>query len=159
MNKSKKVIIGTLVLSVFVFMISVISLYIEVTIQSGNACNCIIPLPLFIPFVGSLGLFIGTLVYHLFSQKPESIKSFRVLAEFLLNLLSEDEAKILKILAENKGKLSQAKIVSLTEISKVRVFRALEKMKAKNLIEKKPAGKTNIIVLNENVRNFILHSV
>ena len=69
MDSSRKIVYGILILSMFVFIISVISLYVQVTIESGDACGCLIPLPFFIPFVGSTGLFIGTLIFYLFSPR------------------------------------------------------------------------------------------
>ena len=155
MDGSRKIIFGILILSVFVFIISVTSLYVQVTIESGDVCGCLIPLPFFIPFVGSTGLFIGTLVYYLFTPRLDS-KPSRQDRNLLLNLLGESEARILKTLTENKGELSQAKLTTLTGISKVKVFRTLERMKARRMIEKRPLGKTNAITLSEDFRNLFL---
>ncbi len=155
MNGSRKIVFGILVLSVFVFVISVTSLYVQVTIESGDVCGCLIPLPFFIPFVGSTGLFIGTLVYYLFTPKLERSHS-KPDRELLLNLFGENEARVLKILTDSRGELSQARLTALTGISKVKLFRTLERMKARNLIEKRPNGKTNLVSLTEGFRDLFL---
>jgi hypothetical protein len=153
MDSSRKIIFGILILSVFVFIISVISLYVQVTIDSGDVCGCLIPLPFFIPFIGSTGLFIGTLVFYLFSPMTE--KNAKLYRKLLLSMLGDSEAIILKALADNRGELSQARLTTLTGISKVNVFRTLEKMKTRKLIEKKPHGKTNTIKLCDGFRGII----
>ncbi len=155
MDSSRKIVFGILILSVFVFIISVTSLYVQVTIESGDVCGCLIPLPFFIPFVGSTGLFIGTLVYYLFTPRLERRHS-KPDRDLLLNLLGENEARVLKTLTDNRGELPQARLTTLTGISKVKVFRTLERMKARGMIEKRPLGKTNAITLSEDFRNLFL---
>jgi DNA-binding MarR family transcriptional regulator len=155
MDGSRKVVFGILVLSVFVFIISVTSLYVQVTIESGDVCGCLIPLPFFIPFVGSTGLFIGTLVYYLFTPRFER-RYPKPDMDTLLNLLGESETRVLKTLTDNNGELSQARLTTLTGISKVKLFRTLERMKARNMIEKRPNGKTNLVSLTEGFRGLFL---
>lgn len=154
MDGSRKIVFGILVLSVFVFVISVTSLYVQVTIESGDVCGCLIPLPFFIPFVGSTGLFIGTLVYYLFTPRLERRHSGPG-RELLLKLMGEGEAEIMKALAGSGGELSQARLMALTGMSKVKVFRTLERMRARGMIEKRPLGKTNAITMVDGFRNFL----
>jgi DNA-binding MarR family transcriptional regulator len=155
MESSRKMLFGILILSVFVFIISIISLYVQVTIETGDACGCLIPLPFFIPFVGSTGLFIGTLVYYLFTPRFDR-RHARPDIELLMSLLGDNEALVMNRLAENRGELSQATLVKLTGLSKVRLFRTLERMKSKNLIEKRPKGKTNMVFLTEGFRKLLM---
>ncbi len=157
MDGSRKIVFGILVLSIFVFTISIVSLYVQMTIDSGDVCGCLIPLPFFIPFMGSTGLFIGTLVYYLFTPRPDK-GSPKMNRNLFLGLLGDDEAMVLKALAENSGELSQARLASLTGIPKVRVFRTLEKMKARKLIEKRPMGKTNMVAIGRDFRSFFLET-
>ena len=152
MDNSKKIVVGMLVLTVFVLVVSIASLYVQVTIESGNACGCVIPLPFFIPFIGSVGLFIGTLVYYLFSpgteRKPDVNSALR--------LLSGDEASVMKALAKSGGSLSQAGIVKATGLSKVKVFRVIARMLSRGLVEKESSGKTNIIHISRDIRNLFV---
>ena len=152
MNSSKKIIYGILVLSVFVFIISLISLYVQMTIDSGDVCGCIIPLPFFIPFVGSTGLFIGTLVYYLFSPRFGDTPDTSV----LMKLLSHEEATVLEKLIENNGELSQARLTSITGLPKVRMSRLLDRMLSRGMIRKTPSGKVNMITLDEDISQVFL---
>ena len=151
MNESKKVAIGILIFSIFVFIVSLSSLYVQTEISSGNVCGCFIPIPLFIPFIASVGLFIGTLIYYLISPRLNKKKLHKKL---LLNFFTGDERKIFGIILE-KCEVTQSEIVKLSRLSKVKVFRILRRLENRNLIEKKPLGKTNLIVVNENVKELL----
>lgn len=65
-----------------------------------------------------------------------------------------DERKIFKIIL-NKKEVSQASLVRETGMSKVKVFRVLEKLKYKGLIKKEPYGRTNLIVLDEELSKLL----
>ncbi len=148
MNHSKKIITATMTISIFVLVISIMSWYIQLLLDAGNICSCAIPLPILIPVTASIGLLIGTFIYYLFTPPPEC----RTLEKTLLRILfSGEEAEIIESLVKGDGKKSQAGIVRETGIPKVRVFRALERMRSRNIIEKEPHGKTNMISVNPEI--------
>ena len=65
-------------------------------------------------------------------------------SNIIARLFNEEEKRILKIIAEN-NELTQAKITSLAEMPRLKVFRIIEKLKDKDMIEKKGKGKIRII--------------
>jgi len=147
MNDAKKVVFGILILSIFILVVSVSSLYVQTQISSGNTCGCFIPIPLFIPFIASIGLFIGTLIYYLLSPKFNKKK---IDEKILLNFFEGDERKVLEHLVGEK-EITQAELVRKTNLSKVKVFRILRKFENLGLIEKNSIGKTNMVRLSKNV--------
>lgn len=147
MKQEKKLILGMIVLAFFVLIVSVSSLYVQLEISSGNACGCAIPLPLFIPFLASIGLFIGTLLYHFFF--PKNVVG--VNKEPILKLLTPPEKEIVNKLLENEGRCLQSKLTRETNLSKVQVFRTLEELLRKGIIKKEPYGKTNTIKLDREL--------
>jgi len=152
MNDSKKIIFGILILSIFVLIVSTTSLYVQTHISSGNLCGCFIPIPLFIPFIASIGLFIGTLTYYLLS--PRFDKN-RLDKKFLLNFFDGEERNIFEVILE-KNEITQAELVKRTGLSKVKVFRILKRFENKGLIEKTSLGKTNLIKLNKEISKNVL---
>ncbi len=146
-SKRKEIFIGMLAFSVFVLIVSVTSLYIQTQISSGDACGCAIPIPLFIPFIASIGLFIGTLIYYLFSPKLERPKIDK---KTILKFLSGDEKKVFEQLLEKKS-ITQASLTNKTNLSKVKVFRVLKKLENKGLVSKSSHGKTNLIELDKKI--------
>ena len=149
--RNRKVMLITLVLSLFVFVVSIISIYVQEVISTGNVCGCTIPLPLFIPFIASLGLFIGTLMYHLLVPVKEPINKKAVLA-----LLNDEERKLIEALIHHKGSTSQANLVRITGIPKIRVSRMLKRLEQKKIIKKRPYGKTNMIELEDEYKKLLL---
>ena len=154
MDNIKKMFTGILILSVFVFVISVISLYVEMNIESGDLCGCIIPLPFFIPFVGSMGLFIGTLLYYLLSPRFDNRR--RVDMKVVMRILNSSEALIIQKLIENNGELPQSRLSSLSGLSKVKTFRVIESLIKKGVITKQPLGKTRLIRLEKDIMEIFL---
>jgi uncharacterized membrane protein len=66
-----------------------------------------------------------------------------------LNLkdLDKDEKKVISLLQDENGGMFQADLMEKMEISKVKTTRLLDKLEAKQLIERKRRGMNNIIVL------------
>jgi len=146
MKPGKKIIFGTLILSIFVFIVAAISFYVQIEISSGNVCGCAIPIPLFIPFLASMGLFIGTLLYHFFFPYK-----YKINREVILKMFNNAEREIIKKLLENDGSCLQSKLTRETGLSKVQVFRTLENLVYKGIIEKESYGKTNVIKLKKDI--------
>jgi len=148
MEHEKKVVFGMLILTSFVLIVAMSSLYVQMQFETGNLCGCVIPIYLFIPLLASIGLFIGTLVYYLLSPKfvvkPDK--------NSLLKFFNYDERKVIDILVSRKGKALQSEIVRESGLSKVKIFRVLEQLRRKGFIDKEPYGKTNRIVLKEDFK-------
>ncbi|MCK4730496.1 MAG: hypothetical protein KAT28_04205 [Candidatus Aenigmarchaeota archaeon] len=145
MEQEKKLILGILILSIFVFIVAASSMYVQTEISSGNVCGCAVPIPIFIPFLASIGLFIGTLLYYLFFPKHEN----KIDKKIILNFFEKEEKEIMGKLIENKGSCLQSKLTRETSLSKVQVFRILENLVKKNIVNKESYGKTNTVKLNE----------
>lgn len=153
MNPQKKFLTGMLVLTIFILAVALSSLYVQMQVSSGNACNCAIPLYLFVPLIGSMGLFIGVMAYYLLSprfEKPVVDKSQ------LLSFLGKDESSVMKVIINNKGEVSQAEIVRQTGLPKVKVFRILHSLKIRGIITKEQQKKINLVKLSEGMRKLFI---
>ncbi|NMC58457.1 MAG: hypothetical protein GYA51_03580 [Candidatus Methanofastidiosa archaeon] len=74
--------------------------------------------------------------------------------EVALTVLEPRESKILKIISENGGSITQAKLYEQTTFfSKPTLSRVLDKLLQRKLIEKEEKGRTNIIKLGEKLRD------
>jgi len=158
MQHQKKIVVGSLIIAIFVLAISITSWYVQMIIEEGMFCSCVVPLPILIPVLASVGLLIGTLLYYIFSPVPECTKNNTETVEIrktFLKPFDETEKKIIETIADNQGELTQASIVSLTGISKVKVFRSLEKLNFKNIITKEKKGKTNTIALASDIKKIL----
>lgn len=71
-----------------------------------------------------------------------------------LNVLDPRESKILKIIADNGGLITQAKLFEQTTFfSNPTLSRVLDKLLKRKLIEKEEKGRTNIIKLGEKLKD------
>jgi uncharacterized membrane protein len=153
MNPQKKFLTGMLVLTVFIMAVALSSLYVQMQVEAGNVCGCAIPLYLFVPLLGSIGLFIGVLAYYLLSprfERPAVDKSQ------LLAFLGKDEAIVMKALLDHKGEVPQAEIVRRTGLPKVKVFRILSSLQKRGIVSKEQNRKINIIRISEGMRKLFM---
>ncbi len=151
MLKSKQLLISVMIIAIFLFIISFASLYTQRHISCGSTQTCTIPIPFLIPISASLGLFIGTLVYYLMvgrlTQKNTYLKKYH---RIIGNLLEKEEKELLNIIKDKK-EITQAKLTSITNMSRVKVFRTVKKLQQKNLIEKEEHGKKRIIKIKKEL--------
>ncbi|MFH1294513.1 MAG: hypothetical protein ABIH90_01055 [Candidatus Aenigmatarchaeota archaeon] len=153
MATSKKLVLGISIMAVFVFIVSAVSLYIQNLLTQNMLCGCIIPIYMIIPLLSSAGLFIGTFVYYLASEKVEKTEQgMKQNMEKTLVFLQKGEREVLKRIIQSGGEVSQASLTTGTELGKVQVFRILERLRQRGVIEKVPKGKTNAIRLATNLR-------
>lgn len=154
MQTIKKAIIATIILTGFIFAVSFSTLYAQVHIYEGTACTCTLPIPLLIPTLSSLGIFVGSIVYYLmFPKIEESKEKSKKDLEVLLEMLREDEREVVKSLIENKGKILQSKLSS--KFGKVKSFRIVENLRRRGIIEKEAYGKTNMIKLTKKFEEIL----
>jgi len=151
----KRLLLIVMIIAAFIFAVSLASLYAQRVISCGEAQMCTIPIPLLIPIAASVGLFIGTLVYYLMvgRLKKKDINLGECSA-IVGKLFNEKEKVILRIIA-SRDSVSQAKVTSLAELPRLKVFRIIEKLKEKGLIEKQEEGKRRIIKAKEGIKELI----
>jgi uncharacterized membrane protein len=66
-----------------------------------------------------------------------------------LERLGSDEKSVIKILQEEKGVIFQSSLMERLGCGKVKITRLLDKLEAKQLIERKRRGMNNIVVLKQ----------
>ena len=141
--KRKLIIFGILV-STFVFSVTFATLYAQTHIIEGTACSCTLPIPLLIPMFSSFGILVGLISFYLLLPSIEKSKEE---AKNWIELLDPLERRAIKMIIDNEGRITQAKISK--EIGKVKAFRVLERLKERGIIEKIKERKTNIIKLSD----------
>jgi hypothetical protein len=148
MEIKRDFIIIVILISGFIFAVSLSTLYAQINIAEGTACKCTLPIPILIPTFSSLGILIGCFVYYtMFSKIHETEKRITEDSQVLLDMLHPDEKTIIKQLVENKGEAFQSKISKV--LGKVKSFRVIENLKIRGIIVKEKYGKTNKIKLND----------
>jgi uncharacterized membrane protein len=103
------------------------------------------------------GMFIGSLTYYFISDKYEKkINRMHKDLSITLKFLDGEEKLIVSSILNHKGRITQSEMKKNTGLSRVRIFRVLKKLEKKGVITKKPHGMTNIIELDEELRNVLI---
>lgn len=97
--------------------------------------------------VGILIIFSGVLIFTK-SKEKIIIKRIKDKKKKLdLSKLDKKEKEVIKILEEENGTIFQAELMEKLNVGKVGITRFLDKLEAKQLIERKRRGMNNVVVL------------
>ncbi|MCK4555083.1 MAG: hypothetical protein KAT83_00595 [Candidatus Aenigmarchaeota archaeon] len=98
------------------------------------------------------------LILKLIDKKNSSPKTSikKVEHNTLLRFLNASERKILEKLIENKGTTLQSEISRMDDMNKLKTHRAIKDLERKGIIKTESHGKTNRIILNNDIRDTIL---
>ncbi len=95
-------------------------------------------------------LIIGLVIMFTKPKEKLVIKTLREKKKKLdLTGLDKDEKKVMDLLMQENGAVFQADLMEKLEVGKVKTTRLLDKLEAKQLIERKRRGMNNIIVLKD----------
>ncbi len=104
------------------------------------------------PFMGFIGLLVGTIVYYLMADKvTKQDQSLKKNTKIILNFLTGQERKVIETLIENGGKVQQYELSHLPNLNKLKTHRILLNLEQKGIIHKERLGKINKIVLNKEL--------
>lgn len=93
-------------------------------------------------------LVIGLVIMFTKPKERIIIKKERIRKKRIdLSKLDKDEKSVIKLLQEENGAVFQRSLMEKLEIGKVKTTRLMDKLEAKQLIERKRRGMNNIIVL------------
>ncbi len=141
----KRIVFGLGMISGFIFLVAFLSLMLQSSLPP-ELCTCE-PwawLPYLLPLLASLGIFVGGIVYYLTATGMKE-RGKALVADALLNCLPDEEAKVIRVLLT--GPTTQAEISRKTGLGKVKTHRIIKSLKAKNIVDVKPFGKTRLITL------------
>lgn len=85
--------------------------------------------------------------------------STKLLKNYLYRFLDFDEKKIIEKIAEKNGFILQSELSRLTNMNKVRLHRLLQNMRKREIISIERYGKTNRIILTEDVKKILLNNI
>lgn len=137
-------------MSIFLIIVSLSSIYTYANIYHGDACTCTIPIYVLTSLLPSVGLIIGAIVAYLLGMKLKKVRSKRKsITNSVFKLFTKEEREILKEIVENKG-ITQAGLGKNTNLNRVKIHRITSDLESKRIIKKIEKGKTYIIELTED---------
>jgi len=97
-------------------------------------------------FVIAIGIF-GLFLTITAKQTEKITHQQKIKLSETIKTLQDDEKNILKLINESEGFILQGDLIEKTGYSKVKVSRILDRLEAKNLVERRRRGMSNIILL------------
>lgn len=147
--QNRRIFYGILVISIFILTALFTVYYNEVHRVIDNLKLA--------PFLIIISIVVGAGTYAFMSERiKRKVLSLKRTTELILKFLNENERKVVQKLIENNGKALQAEITRLPEMSKLRTHRAVKRLLAKNIIEVKKLGKTNVIRFPKDIEEGLL---
>ncbi len=152
--------VGYLIVGISVLIVAIILIFntalediIDTTCDHGTTCQVYDTLSVQTNLslvIAGVVLLIGLFLIFAKEEKEIIIKKVKVKERkkrIDLSKLSVDEKKLVKILQREKGATFQKSIAEELEIGKVKMTRLLDKLEAKQIVERKRRGMNNIVVL------------
>ena len=162
----KNRIVGTIIIIIAIFIGLIIYLFnralteiVSSSCTHGPSC----PMWGSIEFQTNISLIIlifvlGIGIYLFFKQEETIVKIKKIKTkneksikkedyQNILSQLKNEEKNIFQIIVNEGGGIFQSDLVEKSNLSKVKVSRILDKLEAKNLIERKRRGMTNFVVI------------
>lgn len=108
------------------------------------------PLLLFTSFFGlCINILTGIIILSNLDKKEKK----KILNNFYNKTLLPEEQKIIKIIENNNGEITQSELVKESNLSKVKISRIIKKLESNEIIKKYNYGLTNKIIINSDFLN------
>ena len=153
--------VGLLIIGIAIVMGVIVGIFniafkdiIGQTCTHGSSCSMYNTLTsqtaLSLSIVGVI-LIIGLFIMFLKPKEKIVIKKIKEKKKKLkLDGLDKDEKKVINLIQSENGAIFQRTLMEKLEIGKVKTTRLLDKLEAKQLIERKRRGMNNIVVLKNS---------
>lgn len=103
------------------------------------------------------GLFVGSILYYFTAEKyKKEITRINKDANATLTFLDKDARKIVESLIKRQGTATQTQITKDTQMTRVKISRAMSKLQEKNIISKSQSGMTNTITLSDELKELFV---
>ncbi|MDD5086970.1 MAG: MarR family transcriptional regulator [Candidatus Nanoarchaeia archaeon] len=142
------------IITLFIFIISFTVFYTEENFSA--VCGCKLPIWVIIISITSFGMFMGSLVYYFLNKNILKEKTdIKNSVNKLLNLMDDDQKKVLNFIIKNSGQVYQSQISKELNNDKVKVSRILNNLEKKEIIERKKKGITNLIIIDKDIMSIL----
>jgi uncharacterized membrane protein len=96
------------------------------------------------------------LILKVIKKNSNEIKNTSSERDVILKFLNPVERKVLESLIEKKNSILQSEICRKEGMNKLKVHRAVKELKRKGIIKTEKYGKTNKLILSEDVKEILL---
>ncbi len=157
MDKRREIVLGLVIISVFIFLITVLVFVYAIASQGMDVPELLRPFMEFhIHFMVVMGLFgvlSGLIVYNLMSSTIEKQKqAVRTNMDIIMKFLTAEDREVVRLLLEKEGMTTQSEIARLPGMSRLKAHRIVKKLEERGIIHVEKYGKINMVRMVEELR-------
>ncbi len=157
MDNRQKIILGLVVVSIFIFLTTVLVFVYALSPNPESIPGFLLPfLQYHIQFMVAMGIFgvlSGVLVYSLMRQTLEQQKKVvKTNTDIILKFLGKEDREVLRLLFEKGGMTTQSEIARANNMTRLRAHRAVRKLEERGVVHVERHGKINMIRLVDELR-------
>lgn len=158
MDIRKKIIIGLLTVSIFIFLVTVL-VFVFALYSRGQTIPPILEPFLtyhmeFMVLMGVFGLLSGLIVYSILNATMEKQKQIvKTNTDIIMKFLGHDEREIVQLLLSKDGMTTQSEIAKLPGMSRLKAHRIARKLEGRGIIHVEKYGKINMIRIVDELKN------
>ena len=157
MDIRKRIVLGLLVVSVFIFLVTVL-VFVYALYSQGQA----IP-ELLKPFVefhmefmvlmGVFGVFSGLTVFSIMNATIERQKKVvKTNIDIIMKFLTSEDREIVMLLLSKQGMTTQSEIARLPGMSRIKAHRVVKRLEDRGLVHVEKYGKINMIRIVDELK-------
>lgn len=157
MDVRKKIILGLLTVSIFIFLITVLVFVYALYSKNQNIPSILFPFVEhhieFMVLMGIFGVASGLIVYSVMNSTMEKQeKIVKTNTQIIMKFLGKDEREIVNLLLATDGKTTQSEIAKLPYMTRLKAHRIVKKLESRGVVFVEKYGKINMIRIVDELR-------
>ena len=157
MDVRKKIFLGIMTVSVFIFLVTVLVLVYALSSKGEAVPEIFQPfLDYHIHFMVVMGLFgvgSGAVSYNLLNATIEKQqKLIKTNMDIIMKFLTPEDRELIILLRQKEGMTTQSEIARLPGMSRLKAHRIVKKLEERGIVHVEKYGKVNMVRLVEELR-------
>ncbi|MFH0885374.1 MAG: helix-turn-helix domain-containing protein [Candidatus Micrarchaeota archaeon] len=150
MDRRKEIVLGLVIVSVFIFLITVLVFVYAISSQGMEVPDILHPFMEFhihfMVVMGVFGVLSGLIVYSLLNATIEKQKQVvKTNMDIIMKFLSPEDREVVLLLLEKEGMTTQSEIARLPGMSRLKAHRVVKKLEDRGIVHVEKYGKINMI--------------
>jgi len=157
MDIRRKIVLGLVVVSVFIFLVTVLVFVYALASEGQQVPDFLLPFMVyhiqFMVVMGFFGLFSGVVVYSILNATLEKQKKIvQTNTDIIMKFLSGEDREVLRLLIQKEGMTTQSEIAKLPGMTRLKAHRIVRKLEGRGIIHVEKYGKINMIRLVDELK-------
>ena len=158
MDIRQRIALGLLIVSVFIFLVTVLVFVYALYSQGQDVPTILLP---FVEFhvefmiiMGLFGVFSGLMVFSIMNATLERQKQVvKTNIDIIMKFLTSEDREVVELLLSKQGMTTQSEIAKLPGMSRLKAHRIVKKLEDRGIVHVEKYGKINMIRIVDELKN------